>query len=128
MNGEARQFKAGFNYAIRTQTVSVKRKARRPNLAGEMEDLEFTGQELVIFVMDENQREACFMDARLRLPANRQAGAPDVSIGHSLEIHFTLQELAEHFVIPNVPDVADINPEGYRRHFEALGAIEQLMS
>jgi hypothetical protein len=34
--------------------------------------------------------------------------------------------LAEHFIIPEVPDVASANPDQYKRNLNFLTEIEQL--
>jgi hypothetical protein len=44
----------------------------------------------------------------------------------SNQIDFTLQELALHFIIPEVPDVAAANPAGYNKNLDALTDLEQL--
>ena len=136
-------FHTGQKYSIRTQTVQVTRKARKPNsFTGEDEELEFTGQELAIFIADkvrdpadekQDLTEYCFMDAKLRddnttISEARQQKSrrrwqrePD-----AVPIDFTLQQLADHFTIPDVPDVAANNPSGYQTNLEKLNQIEQL--
>ena len=146
-------FHAGEKYSLRTQTVQVTRKTMKPNsFNGELEELEFTGQELAIFIADRIRNpsaspatrhsspddevvEYCFMDGKLRddnttiAEARQQKNRrrrrwerePD-----AVPIDFTLQELADHFIIPDVPDVAANNPEGYRANLDKLTTIEQL--
>ena len=41
-------------------------------------------------------------------------------------IDFTLQQLCEHFVIPEVPDVAACDPEAYAHYTAMLDALEQI--
>jgi len=41
-------------------------------------------------------------------------------------IDFTLQQLVEHFIIPDVPDVARVNPDGYQHNLKLLEEIESL--
>ncbi|MEY2408332.1 MAG: hypothetical protein QOF48_1002, partial [Verrucomicrobiota bacterium] len=142
-------FKAGSLYKIRTHTVTVRRAGKRANLAGEMEDIEYTGQELCILVSDATGSEWAFMESRLRddkiwikdLNRNGREASPP-SPGQRSEkaarketldgipaldcIDFTLQELVEHFIVPDVPDVAAMNPEAYQRNLEALAEIESL--
>lgn len=48
----------------------------------------------------------------------------EVDIG----IDFTLQELAEHFVIPEVPDTAAVDPEGFQRELRFLEELERFLS
>ena len=138
-------YRAGQKYSLRTQTVQVTRRAIKPNsFTGEDEELEFTGQELAIFIADkvrdpDNEKEElteyCFMDGKLRddnttiAEARQQKNRrrrrwerePDAVL-----IDFTLQELADHFIIPDVPDVAANNPEGYQANLDKLNDVEQL--
>lgn len=132
-------FKAGEKYSLRTQTVNVTRVDYKPNsFTGEPEELEHSGQELAIYISngvtdpsakEQALMEYCFMDAKIR--ADQQT---KVSTGKSVKyggddgvtIDFTLQQLADHFLIPEVPDVATTNPEGYRQHLDQLTALEQL--
>jgi hypothetical protein len=121
-------FKAGNRYPLRTQTVPITRTVVRPNsFTGEDEDLEYSGQELAFFFEDMHGNEQCFMDARLR-------DDPDIEVPNCKAIKdnrnrgdavdFTLQELVAHFVIPDVPDVATVNPQGYQNFVELLGELE----
>ena len=138
-------YRAGQKYSLRTQTVQVTRKTMKPNsFNGELEELEFTGQELAIFIADkvrdpDNEKEElteyCFMDGKLRddnttiAEARQQKNRrrrrwerePD-----AVPIDFTLQELADHFIIPDVPDVAANNPDGYQANLDKLNDVEQL--
>jgi len=138
-------YRAGQKYSLRTQTVQSTRKTMKPNsFNGELEELEFTGQELAIFIADkvrdpDNEKEElteyCFMDGKLRddnttiAEARQQKNRrrrrwerePD-----AVPIDFTLQELADHFIIPDVPDVAANNPEGYQANLDKLNDVEQL--
>jgi hypothetical protein len=42
------------------------------------------------------------------------------------QIDFTLQQLCDHFTIPEVPDVATVNPEGYNANLKLLEELEAL--
>ena len=136
---------AGQKYSIRTQTVQVTRKASKPNsFTGEPEELEFSGQELAIFIADkvrdpdnakEELTEYCFMDGKLRDENTTIAEARQQKNRrrrrwerepNAVPIDFTLQELADHFVIPDVPDVAANNPQAYRANLDRLTEIESL--
>lgn len=150
-------YRAGQKYSLRTQTVQVTRKTMKPNsFNGELEELEFTGQELAIFIADkvrdpDNEKEElteyCFMDGKLRDDTTTIAEArqqknrrrrrwerspggmgPGIPRGEpdAVPIDFTLQELADHFIIPDVPDVAANNPDGYQANLDKLNDVEQL--
>jgi hypothetical protein len=43
-------------------------------------------------------------------------------------IEFNLQQLVEHFEIPEVPDVAAIHPERYQQHLALLRQIEAIVN
>jgi hypothetical protein len=111
-------FRAGQAYPLTSRSVSVTRFGQRPNLEGEMETIEYSGQELALLLQDEKSQQCCFMEARLRDPKVK------VDIG----IDFTLQELAEHFVIPEVPDIAAIDPEGFKRNLKFLDDLEAVLA
>lgn len=137
-------FRAGQKYSIRTQTVEVERKVEKPDpFTGRKEDVEFKGQELAIFLADcirepENKEqefnEYSFMDASLRQgkttikearqqTRRKSSWAPEAD---AIPIDFTLQELAAHFTIPEVPDVATNNPEQFKANLAKLDEIERL--
>lgn len=83
------------------------------------------GSELALSIKDNNGAERLFMDERLR--------AGDVRLSIQAEdapspIEFNLQQLADHFDIPRVPDVATKNPEGYQRNLALLKLIEYIVN
>jgi hypothetical protein len=131
-------FRAGERYSVRTQTVTVTRTSRKPNpFTGEPEDLEHTGQELAIYIRDgidnpdakeTTLKEYCFMDAKIQADPHTavRTGKSTRDAGDRVPIDFTLQQLADHFVIPEVPDVATNNPEGYKQNLERLAELEAL--
>jgi hypothetical protein len=139
-------FREGEKYSIRTQTVLVKRTVEKPNpFDGRKELLEFSGQELAIIIADRianlddkktTAREFCFMDAKLKADKNceinvalRQRSRGDnekLTAGDRQKVDFTLQQLAAHFIIPEVPDVAAVNPEIYAANLAKLTELEQL--
>lgn len=138
-------FLAGRRYPITTQTLAVRRPSIKVNLTGEDQQLELTGQELAIFITGEDGAAHCFMEARLldekvtverpgetrptarngepvkkdQLPSGQFAPAREV-------IHFTLPQLVDSFVVPEVPDVATLQPDAYQRNLRLLEHIESL--
>jgi len=135
-------FRAGEKYSLRTQTVNVTRTDTKPNaFTGEPEELEHSGQELAIYISDgvrspfakegedDGLIEYCFMDHKIQADQQTQVKTGK-STKHSYDgadpvaINFTLQQLADHFDIPEVPDVATTNPEGYRKNLDLLTEIE----
>lgn len=133
-------FRKCHHYSIRTQTVEVTRHSTKFNpFTMGMDSVEHSGQELAIYIaegilttLNEKQtlNEYCFMDGKIKGDENttvensgkRQVGNDNTEI----KIDFTLQQLAEHFVIPEVPDVATNNPDGYCKNLEVLANLETL--
>jgi hypothetical protein len=118
-------FRAGQRYTIRTETIAIKRTGRKMNLTGQLDDVLWEGSELALFIKDNNGAERLFMDERLR--------AEDVRLSIQAEdapspIEFNLQQLADHFDIPEVPDVATKNPEAYQRNLTMLHLIECIVN
>jgi hypothetical protein len=78
--------------------------------------------------------ERVFMEARLRannvrvsiLKPGEKPGRQNEDRLEPCQIDFTLHQLVEHFVIPDVPDVARVNPDGYQRNLQLLKEIEEL--
>jgi hypothetical protein len=74
------------------------------------------------------------MEARLRasnvrvsiLKPGEKPGRQDEDNLKPCQIDFTLHQLVEHFIIPDVPDVARVNPDGYQRNLQLLKEIEAL--
>lgn len=128
-------FRAGEQYALRSLTVQVKRNGTKLNLKGEIDDVEYNGSELGFFI--NSSREFLFMEGRLRDPSIKVSIAPAAGAQETARavagedanvcaIDFTLQELVEHFTIPDVPDIATLDPDGYQRNLKLLEEIEEL--
>jgi hypothetical protein len=90
--------------------VKVERLTERHNLAGCPEQILLTGQELVIQIACE-VGSVSFMSAPNLAPRERA---------------FDLEELLEHFEIPEVADVAAVNPAGYAHNLARLEELEKL--
>ncbi len=113
-------FKAGVSYPLATRSVRFTCTQFKPNLQGEEEELELSGQELAILI-SRADTEYCFMDGSLRA-ANVKVGAESGAEA----IHFTLQDLVEHFEIPEVPDIAAADPARYQAFVDQLHQLEQI--
>ena len=118
-------FKAGLNYELKSETVRTTRAGTKMNLEGGLDDVQYNGAELAIYLLTREGTPMLFMDARL-MDANVRLSIQDE--GAPSPINFTLQQLANHFAIPEVPDVATLNPEGYQRNLALLHEIEQLVA
>jgi len=118
-------FRAGTRYAIRTETIRVKRSGTKMNLTGERDEVEWEGSELALFIRDGEGIERLFMEERLRgkdvTLSIQDQGAPS-------PIEYNLQDLIQHFEIPEVPDVALVHPAAYQKNLEALELIESIVN
>jgi|CZKV01.1.fsa_nt_gi hypothetical protein len=117
-------FNAGDRYVLRMETIRVTRNGTKMNLEGALDDVQYDGSELAIFI-ESPDGERLFMEAR-HMDASVKLSIQDV--GKPSPIHFTLQQLVDHFEIPEVPDVATINPDGYNLNLQLLHEIEQLVA
>lgn len=99
-----------------------------------MDDCEWDGQELAFFITDGNGQEQVFMEERLRtggirisiLKPGEKPGRQSEDKLEVCPIDFTLHQLVDHFVIPDVPDVARVNPDGYQHNLKLLKEIEAI--
>lgn len=141
-------YKAGESYEIFTRTVTVERDGKRPNVEGEMEDLLYTGAELATWIQAENGTNYSFLEGRLRLPTvrvtdvrpdnekpanarnkrDKRTRKTDIDAIPKMQIDFTIQELAEHFHIPEVPDISTARPKEYELNIQQLRTIESLIA
>jgi len=116
------------------QTVATKRSGTKVNNLGLLDDVEWNGQELAFFITDQSGVERCFMEGRLReekvqinLIRPGSKGRKDRDLEDECAIDFTLQQLVEHFVIPEVPDVATRAPQQYEAHRQTMQEIVKLV-
>lgn len=127
------QFRAGERYPLSTWTIQVVRKGTRPNLQGELERLEFTGQELVICLEAQpeaggeggltGRRRVAFVDPRM---LTGDAEALDLVKGRrQVDACVPLTLFLDHFQISEVPDVSGLHSDQFKDHLAALDALEQ---
>lgn len=122
-------FRRGHSYPLRTKTIAVKRKGTKLNLVGEPESLEYTGQELATWVKDDPGEDHCFLDARalangVELPPLFDYRSGEPRLPSERRVH-PLQKLVDHFHIPDVPDVAAANPDGFKLALERLQQLQE---
>ena len=118
-------FQTGQRYQIRTETLSVKRTGRKLNLTGELDDVQWEGSELALYIKDLAGLEHLFMEERLRADNVRLSIQAE---GDPSPIEYNLQQLVEHFDIPEVPDVAAKDPAAYQHNLDLLHLIEQIVN
>jgi SNF2 family DNA or RNA helicase len=131
-------FKAGKTYELRTETVKVERTKFRPSLTYGDEEFLMSGQELAIHITGEEAKPANAKQARewSRFPSTKpdttkeycfmdgKHMAKGVKITGGVTADLTLQDIASHFDIPQVPDVAEVHPERFNAKLEILRRIE----
>jgi hypothetical protein len=126
-------FSAGRKYPIRTLTVQVCRNGQKMNNEGFKDAVEWTGSELCIYIKSPLEGDQCFMEERLRSEAVN-ISLPDLSDEpnptgpNAVRIDYTLQQIADHFIIPEVLDVAALHPDGYNRNLDLLRQIEEIVN
>lgn len=118
-------FRVGERYRLSTWTTQVVRRGVRPNLCGEEERLEFTGQDLVICIQGEGDRKVGFLDARLLADATEIKGLRG---RNSVDVCAPLQVLLDHFDVPEVKDVSTVNPAQFRANLETLNTLEATLN
>ena len=118
-------FQAGQRYALSTKTIQVKRSGEKLNLTGEVDEVMWEGSELALFIKGSDDVEHLFMEERLRADNVRLSIQKE---DENSPIEYSLQELADHFEIPEVSDVAAQNPEGYERLLAQLTLLENLIA
>jgi hypothetical protein len=118
---------AGQKYRITTETIEVQWKQDRPSLDGGDETLELTGHELALHVwldqpgQKDEEESITFLDARCieRLQQTKEGR-------ERFARTYSLQDFVKHLVIPEVPDIATLNPEAYAANLHTLDTIEAL--
>jgi uncharacterized protein YbjT (DUF2867 family) len=65
------------------------------------------------------------MEARLSDPNVNVHGD---RAGDTLSVNFTLQDLVNHFHIPEVEDVSQSLPAEFQAHLDTLAALEELLA
>ena len=111
-------FREGQSYPLRSQSVKLQRMVNRPDSKGRECDFLLQGNELAIFIKDACGTEQCFMDARLM-------SAEGFAVEQIKPDH-PLQAIPEIFEVPEVPSVADSNPEKFRFYQSELDRIVEL--
>jgi predicted RNA methylase len=113
-------FRAGTSYPLATQTYEVKRKGKRINNEGRPESIEYSGSELFFYLTDEDGRKQPFIDGRLRI---KDADLSAAKITDAKAETFSMQKLVDHFTIPEVLDVAAVDPDGFTQKMDRFGLL-----
>jgi hypothetical protein len=102
-------FSRSRRYAITTERVKIQFKERRARRDGVCEPVTLTGSEMLVRIKD----NAGNWHRCIASPAGKHALIHD------------LQFLVDHFDIPEVPDVAQLNPKQFAANKRALRALEK---
>lgn len=118
-------FRAGQDYPVETMTVRIKRSGQKLNLEGGVDEVLWEGSDLAIYLKDAEGVRHLFMEERLRGDDVRLSIQRD---DEPSPIEFTLQALADHFDVPEVPDVSTRDPAGYQRNLDLLTTLERIVN
>jgi hypothetical protein len=132
-------FRAGQRYALRSCVIHVQRTGQRVNLTGDYDAVQWHGQERAFFIRDDAGVEHCFLAAHLLHPQVKVfVLKPDASVAEGkrpkasqlqeLNREFTLPQLAEHFIVPAVPDIATLFPEQFAANLKLIEEIEAIVN
>lgn len=119
-------FKEGERYRVSTKTVSVKRTKKKYTIEGKQDEFLLRGKELAI-IIEAGGQEFCFMDRRHR---DDQVTVTEDSLetdAKDIEIHFSLQDIAAHFHIPDVPDVTITQADAFNERVERMDEFERII-
>jgi predicted RNA methylase len=118
-------FLSGARYAIRTETIRVKRAGTKLNLTGERDEVEWEGSQLALFIRDTAGIERLFMEEQWR---DKEVTLSIQDKGAPSPIEYNLQQLIEHFEIPEVPDVSTVHPQAFEKNLNLLDQIESIIN
>lgn len=94
-------------------------KGEKINLAGEPEDLEFTGRELLVTIPDHS-------DCKHHFHARRDDAKqdPEMEHGKCKARHWHIADLVDHFEIPMPQDIVTLHPERYQAHLATMEKLQ----
>lgn len=114
-------FAAGKRYRLQSKTVPIGRHAERANYSGGTDDIEITGEDLLITILDEHGTEHRFMH-KPDMVLHKKGVVPEKPLEE--ENLYDLSTLSQFFSIPDVPDIASLRPQDYQAAIDALSFIE----
>jgi predicted RNA methylase len=109
-------FTEGQSYQIVTETFEGRKLELRPRPGYSPEEVLVTGQELVIRISDDDGRRHSYT----QFAPTAEEGDSRPKAGQ----HHTLTELVAQFHIPEVPDVATVNPAAYQTYKARMLALQ----
>lgn len=111
-------FVARCRYTMTTMTFEGRKIEKRKRVFMRDEEVLVSGAELAIVVTDDDGRRHCFT----QFPPSE---AEEPGARPEAEYHRSLLELVEMFTVPDVQDVAELNPAGYGEMKRRLLAMER---
>ncbi len=81
------------------------------------------GVELAIWITDQFGKERLFMDRR-----HAREGVELKDDWETLKPDFFLEDIADSFFVPTVPDVAQCNPERYKELLGRMDVLEEMLN
>lgn len=115
-------FKTGESYKLSSETVDVERPDERLNLVGEIEEVTYLGKELAFYIADSNGKQHKF--SPVAPEHESQKPVKDGRLQIVAEFTHDVEALIRHFHIPEVADVAQIQPERYQLFVDRIRQIE----
>jgi hypothetical protein len=109
-------FRAGVDYYVRPQLVSVRWKEEKTTSVGEIQMVEFRGLEYAFAIRGEDGLEAWFCENRL---------GRHVEIKQITEKDHSFKELVEHFEIPPVLSLSEKQTAEYEAAKERIRCLTQ---
>jgi hypothetical protein len=123
-------FTKGQSYALSSTTVSIGGRAFKMNAVGEEDEIEITGSDLQITVVNGTEEPHRFMHKNeMLLPekgwGRRRTKLPLIEgrVQEDPNLH-DLQTLIEYFEIPDVPDIASLRTGEYHGFIGRLAELE----
>jgi predicted RNA methylase len=120
-------FRAGKEYPLTSQTVEWKKTSLRPRYRAGVRDEEeilTKGTDLQLTIIHENLKHHftyCPASMKSALPG-RDSDISQLGGGN----HHTLEDLAAHFYIPEVPDITATFPEQFQANLALLDELETI--
>jgi hypothetical protein len=119
--------KKGESYPLSSETIDIEHHEERLNLVGNPEEVTLYGKELAFYIEDSNGDKHSFCGVppeqqvvkRYKDAVVTAAGGPDAGRKHDLQM------LIRHFEIPEVADVAQIDPDRYQKFVDQIREIEK---
>lgn len=112
--------KPGDSCPISCTVEPTEWKDMKINLAGDTEELKYTGKELLVCLTDPSGCEHHFHVRR-----DEKHSAPETHNGKVIRLHWEVSDLIEHFHIPIPKDIVTLNPHRYQSHLATLDLLEQ---